>query len=127
VQSFGYLDDWLREREEEMNSTKQHAMSGYDLIAEMLEEEGAKGTKFSAVYCQSLLETAETYAQQAQALPLVEEKLLEARMMIGEMIEHFRMPHLNKEARNALIERAERVLNNDTNNPGATSGSQTTE
>src|SRR5205807_306849 len=92
--------------------------SGYNLIAEMLEEEATKGTKFSAVYCQSLLETAETYAQEAATLPQVEEKLLEARMMIGEMIEHFKMPH-NKEARKELIKRAERILKNDTNEPGA--------
>ena len=62
-----------------------------------------------------------TYAQEAAALPQVEAKLLEARMMLGEMIEHFKMPHLNKAARTALLERAERILYRDTNDTGTTS------
>jgi uncharacterized protein YcaQ len=102
-----------------MNSTKPHAYPGYEELSAQFDYAAQIGTKFSPMMCQSLLETAETYAQEASTLPQVEAKLMETRMMLAEMIEHFKMPHLNKEARTALLERAGKVLKNDQNESAA--------
>ncbi len=92
-----------------MNSTKPHAFPGYDKIALDLENAAHIYKHFSAAYCQVLLETAETYAQQAQELPQVKAVCLE---LIGYL---HTLPFRNgkeREARTALLERAERILTN---------------
>src|SRR2546423_5972274 len=102
-----------------MNSTKPHAYPRYDEICNILEYGAHIGKTFPVSFCQNLLEQLETCAQQAQSLPQVQAELLETRLMLAEMIEHFKMPHLNKEARTALLERAGKVLKHDQNDTEA--------
>ena len=93
-----------------MNSTKPHAFPGYDKIALDLENAAHIYKHFSAAYCQVLLETAETYAQQAQTL---EQRNQMMELLLVEIVAHLRLqPHFSKEARQSVIERAERILNN---------------
>src|SRR5437879_6186346 len=106
---------------------KQHAFPKYEEYSAILEYGSYMDTKFSAMFCQSLLEQIETYAQWSAALPQVQAELLKTRLMLAEMIEHFKMPHLNKEARTALLERAGKVLKNDQNDTETTSGVETAE
>ncbi len=114
-----------------MNSIKKHSLPGYDEIAAQIENAEHVGITFSPAYCQTLLRTADEYAAEAVALPQVEAKLLEARMMLGEMMDYLHtLPYRNRaerEARTALLERAGKVLNNDANDSGATSRPQTAE
>ena len=92
-----------------MNSTKQHAYPGYEELSAQFDYAAQIGTKFSPMMCQSLLETAETYAQEAQTLHQRNQMM---EPLLVEIVAHLRLqPHFSKEARQSLIERAERVLN----------------
>lgn len=90
-----------------MNSSKQHAYPGYDNLTEQFEYAAQIGTKFSPMMCQSLLETAETYAQEAQLLPALKSALTEVLAYLNTL------PYRNRaerEARQALEKRIEELL-----------------
>jgi hypothetical protein len=92
-----------------MNSTK-HALPGYDKISAQLEDAAHRGTSFSPASCQMLLETAESYAQEVQKLHAANQAM---EALLLEVIVHLRIQaHFSKEARQSLIERAEKALNN---------------
>src|SRR6266699_1727853 len=94
-----------------MNSTKKHALPGYDHICDQLEDAAHRGTRISVAACQMLLETAETYAQLVQTLQPRNQMM---ELLLVEIVAHLRLQaHFSKEARQSLIERAERILKND--------------
>jgi hypothetical protein len=90
---------------------KQHALPGYDDICEQLDYAAYRNMKFSAAYCQSLLETAEGYAQEVQALQKRNQMI---EPLLVEIVAHLRIQiYISKEARQTLIERIEKVLKYD--------------
>ena len=96
---------------------KQHAYPGYDDLVEQFEYAAQIGMKFSPMMCQSLLETAETYAQEAQCLRQRNQAI---EPLLVEIVARLRMPMmLGKVERQHLIERIERTLKHDTNEPAA--------
>ena len=96
-----------------MNSTKPHAYPGYDDLVEQFEYAAQIGMKFSPMMCQSLLETAESYAQEVQSL---QHRTQAMEALLLEIIVHLRIQaHFSKDARQSLIERAERILSNREN------------
>src|SRR2546421_8291440 len=95
-----------------MNSTKQHAYPRYDEICNILEYGAHIGKTFPVSFCQNLLEQLETCAQQVQEV----QSLPQLRALCLELIGYLHtLPFRNgkeREARTALLERAERILNN---------------
>ena len=102
-----------------MNSTKQHAYPRYDEICNILEYGAHIGKTFPVSFCQNLLEQLETCAQKVQALQPRNQMM---ELLLIEIVAHLRLqPHFSKEARQSLIERAERILSHDPNVTGTTS------
>jgi hypothetical protein len=94
-----------------MTTNKKHALPGYDRICDQLEDAAHRGTTISVAACQMLLETAETYAQEARDL---QQRNHAIEPLLVEIVAHLRMQaHFSKEARQSLIERAERILKNE--------------
>ncbi len=92
-----------------MNSTKPHAYPRYDEICNILEYGAHIGKTFPVSFCQNLLEQLETCAQKLQA---VQQRDQAIEAFLVDIVVHLRtQPHFNKEARQSVIERAERILN----------------
>ena len=93
-----------------MNSTKPHAYPRYDEICNILEYAAHVDIRFPPSFCQNLLEQMESCAQKVQALQPRNQMM---ELLLVEIVAHLRLqPHFSKEARQSLIERAERILNN---------------
>jgi len=93
-----------------MNSTKKPAYPRYDEICNILEYAAHVDIRFPPSFCQNLLEQMESCAQKVQALQPRNQMM---ELLLVEIVAHLRLqPHFSKEARQSLIERAERILNN---------------